>query len=346
MANKLITSAMLEEIKIEHHGILGMKWGVRKDVGADGTTKKVVLSTDLPTASPRSITDSTKRIKQEIEDDIKNRITNVEDIPRFNPKNESIATAIKKVNEGYSHNSSLTDKDLTDYNLIKKDIWGEELLDFENNCPSAAFSYELRRRGFDVEAGLTGGTGVSTIGEMYKMPQGRMDEIRNNGVPPRTTQQVEQDMRNMGPGARGSCMYEWANGMGGHIASFEIDAKGNIVYIDAQTGEVLEGRYEGTDNFYVFRTDDLEIEEEMIPEWTRLDDRVDPEEEAKRKAEAKRKEALAKQKAEAQNTAQNKKTIKTSIASKAASIAKSTVDLIPSKIDAGKNWVTNKFKKR
>ena len=93
MANQVVRSKMTED-ELQHYGVLGMKWGVRKD--PDKISSKSKLSKDLPKGEPRTHADGTSRIKQELEDDRNNRVTKLKDIPRFDPKTESPSTAAKK----------------------------------------------------------------------------------------------------------------------------------------------------------------------------------------------------------------------------------------------------------
>lgn len=367
MANKVIITNYTED-ELKHFGVLGMKWGVRKD--PDKISSKSKLSKDLPKGEPRTHADGVKRIRQELEDDRNNRVTKLKDIPRFDPKTESVGTACKKVNEGYKYDQFITSEIAKEYNLGSS-RGGQHT--FGNNCASTAFSYELRRRGYDVEAGITGGIGQFDLGKMFNI--GTMDVLHasNNGCPPRTHEEIEQEIKNMGPGARGFCVVEWDGGRGSHVSSFEVGEDGQVVYVDAQPGITSSTARTDTQNYFVLRTDDRKINESMVSEWTRVDDRIDPKEadaaakketaEIERRAKEtvdKRNAALSKQKTEALKTAQKKtapvvvkmevpKTPKdkTNIIAKVTSTTKEFVkDIAPSKIKTGKDWVTNKFKKR
>lgn len=211
------------------------------------------------------------RAKQELLESRNNRFTKLSELRRFDPKKESMIKAASKVNEAYDYSfrGSIPEELEAEF--------GEILGGFTTSCPSAAFAYEMRRRGYDVEGGATGGCQDWDFETMFNLKDGAVSvDAKNQGCPPRTNAEVEQSMRDMGPGARGFCIYEWEHGRGGHVANFEIDANGEIVYIDAQIGTIFSDRLDfypaGADAFYVQRMDDQTINEEAAAEWVRSDD--------------------------------------------------------------------------
>ena len=288
MANKLITSKMLEERQLKHYGVLGMKWGVITEKVKGKFSPNV---NKLTKAEPRSskAENQNARLKQELNDDIVNRISDFKDIPRFNPKTESIDTAIKKVNEGYSYSKLIDAKTAEEQGLYGTDpISGKKVIkNFANNCMSASFAYELRRRGLDVEAGLVDALTDRDIAEAVGVPT--LEYVKEsvlNAIPPKTFEELLKRMEKMGSGARGFCLMAWKTGSG-HICSFEIDSNGKVVFIDAQTGlssttpGIKDSQnpakyHKSASTFYILRTDNKTIDKNLVKDYVRLDDRVEP----------------------------------------------------------------------
>ena len=280
MGNKFISSSL------KHYGVKGQKWGViNKDdlLGAGSKTPR--LSPNVLKLDPKLDNFSVLKtqLTKEIQDDAKNRITNFDLVPRFDARNEAIQTALTKINEGYAFSPLMDEATATKYDLYSP--W-DGMLTFSNNCPSASFAYELRRRGLDVEAGLTGGATIEEIGSAFNMSEEEMTEAEESGIPPKTFEELEQSLKEMGPGARGFCIMYWNMG-GGHICSFEVNKKGEVIFIDAQTGRSSQdGRSKGDDNpaeyyknagtYFAVRVDNRKMNTEVLKNWTRVDDKKQP----------------------------------------------------------------------
>lgn len=267
---------------LQHFGKKGMKWGIineEKPLGLRPLPGLAPQSSSLPKAQPRS-EQPKDRIRQEIRDDQTNRITNFNQIPRFDPKTESLSDAIRKVNEGYAYASEIDRNMALQNNLLNAN---GKIKTFNNNCPSATMAFELRRRGLDVEAGLTGGMGIEEIGDAFNIP---ITELFDNMIPPKTMAELTQIMSEMGPGARGFCSMSWKGGSG-HICSFEVDQKGNVIFIDAQTGCSSSDKnvsasdnpanyYQHASSYFVVRLDNRKLNKNKIQNYVRLDDRIEP----------------------------------------------------------------------
>lgn len=127
---------------------------------------------------------------------------------------------------------------------------------YSENCTSAVQAYELRRRGYDVEAGPLeshlwssnngpGGRPIDTVSHTWggSWSQAGHDDI---------TQAFEQ----AGPGSRGTVFIEW-NGGGGHVFSVE-NVGGDVRYIDPQNGATDVSHYfDHGGNTRFLRLDDL-----------------------------------------------------------------------------------------
>jgi hypothetical protein len=261
---------------IAHYGVKGMQWGkITKDKPKPTNTTTTKESDGLEGIGRiiKSITNvnigdlAGKIVRGEKEkmDDKNNKVDSLKELDRFDPKKESFDSAVKKVNEAYK---------FADYTIVEMSIDGE-MNDFTNNCPSATMAFELRRRGYDVEAGITGGVYAKDLQELWGF-----DEKDLESIPPQEFEDLEREIRKMGVGARGFCMMNWSGG-GGHICSFEVDKKG-IIFIDAQTGKTSrDPNISSSDNprnyhsraksYSVVRVDHLKLNDKMST-WVRKDD--------------------------------------------------------------------------
>jgi hypothetical protein len=261
---------------IAHYGVKGMQWGkITKDKpkpkstnttkesgGLDGLGR---IITSLTNVNLGDLAGKIVRGEKEKMDDKSNKIDKIKELDRFDPKKESVESAVKKVNEAYK---------FADYTIVEMSINGE-MNDFTDNCPSTTMAFELRRRGYDAEAGITGGTSQEYIQELWNI-----EDKDFEWTPPQEFEDLEREIRKMGVGARGFCIMYWEGG-GGHICSFEVDKKG-IVFIDAQSGKTSRdpnvAKQDNPRNYYkyaksygVVRVDHLKLNDDMA-RWVRKDD--------------------------------------------------------------------------
>ena len=252
---------------LSHFGIKGMKWGVRKEDVVSGIASATGVALNVGDYFGRMA-----RAGKEVRDDSKNQVSTLSDIDRFDPKSESISEAVKSVNEAYRFSAYGAGK------VVGGDcgfVWN----DFTNNCPSASMSYELRRRGYDVEAGITGGASMEEILDVWGIEE---DEL--SSTPPDSWGKLKKELDSMPVGARGFSIMYWKEG-GGHICSWEIQGTASskrVVFIDAQSGKTSDmkvGGYENPANYHNFadeysivRVDNRTPDEKKIVNWTRKDD--------------------------------------------------------------------------
>ena len=197
-----------------------------------------------------------------------------------------------------------------------KEYTAEEDMDYVNpyydesgsawteNCAYCTAAYELRRRGYDVEANsspYTNGNEPNTVHEIVKWYDGieRVDEFKEadlivqlyegsitnaeyisklyNGtvsaymVDPTSRQDVKtktndikKEILKQGEGARGQFMTYWYNG-GGHSIVYEV-VNGDVILRDTQTNDIVnvESYVSRSEEIMFFRTDDKELTDEIL----------------------------------------------------------------------------------
>ena len=127
--------------------------------------------------------------------------------------------------------------------LISKFTKGQE-----RNCSGCVTAYEMRLRGYDVQAGKYVKDATYNWAEEY-FPGSRTitwagesetGSLPNNGV---ITRQMATNFVNalsrQGPGSRGAACVFWKNDWGGHTLNYEVDSAGKLFFIDGQTREVI-----------------------------------------------------------------------------------------------------------
>lgn len=155
---------------------------------------------------------------------------------------------------------------------------------YSNNCAYCTAAYELRQRGYDVEAApvnvFTANTideicswykgsdpkSFSTIGDIGNLMEISDEEWNQKYYEACETKanSVKEELKQYGDGARGQfCLY-WYGG-GGHSMIWEVE-NNEVVIRDAQTNKVLDMAEQftyATDGFYI-RTDNLELSDRIL----------------------------------------------------------------------------------
>lgn len=147
-----------------------------------------------------------------------------------------------------------------------------EAYEFRNNCASCSLAYELRRRGYDVEAGPITSTApdVHMMGNMYGLSDAsflsngkgvhKVTDI-NSDNEKRKAREIEQTILNTyGNGTRGQFVLQWRL-MGGHSVVWECNDN-KVIIRDCQSNEtytVLD-EIEKAETCDFFRTDDIDID--------------------------------------------------------------------------------------
>lgn len=139
------------------------------------------------------------------------------------------------------------------------------------NCQRSVIAYEMRRRGYLVEAESNSGKhGDIGYKEFNSLIRKRSETIV---LPRRTTKRpaaVDQELlKGLQPGQRGIISWGWRGGKDGHTINVERTAKG-LLYVDAQTGRKAKtmGKYLGKTRlgmidqygFTFMRTDNKEFD--------------------------------------------------------------------------------------
>ncbi|GHV97879.1 hypothetical protein lacNasYZ03_11550 [Lactobacillus nasalidis] len=116
------------------------------------------------------------------------------------------------------------------------------------NCQRSVIAYEMRRRGYLVEAESNSGKrGDIGYKEFNSLIRSRSEMIV---LPRRTTKRpatVDQELlKGLQPGQHGIISWGWRGGKNGHTINVERTAKG-LLYVDAQTGRKAKtmGKYLG-----------------------------------------------------------------------------------------------------
>jgi len=184
--------------------------------------------------------------------------------PNYSTKNE---TAKQVIAEGMK---------LLDDSLVTKEV-AKELTDrygYRNNCAYCTLAYDMRRKGYDVEASSINTKTANTPKEIeswYKGGKFKVTGTEYAGLSSeQASQKITQELSSQGQGARGQfCMY-WKQG-GGHSISYEVDRAGNVVYRDCQTGATFhnDGINEYLKNVHLteichMRTDNLEFSDKAL----------------------------------------------------------------------------------
>lgn len=124
-----------------------------------------------------------------------------------------------------------------DANPYYSDDYGE----FSQNCQRCVFAYEMRRRGYNVEALPTyendamprGGNWTTAMKGMTQVNVGKSTEAA-------TLKNIESQMAGWGEGSRGIIRLKWAGGNSGHVINCEY-TNGKLHVFDVQSNKRVTG---------------------------------------------------------------------------------------------------------
>lgn len=130
---------------------------------------------------------------------------------------------------------------MTDAFFDANPYYSDDYREFSENCQRAVFAYELRRRGYDVEALPTyesdempaGGRWMSALKGLKPVDVGRTTENA-------TIKNIEKQMASWGEGARAIVRVKWAGGNSGHVFNAEWH-NGRLYVFDAQSNRRTTG---------------------------------------------------------------------------------------------------------
>lgn len=240
MANKLITSTMMDEQKLQHYGVKGQKWGVRhapEQLGRDGGSKKeekkdiklngledylwgIGVSLVIGGVHHVASNAGNKRVmKKANKEDI--QISKLNQASKISPPEPYLKT-IKNCNNTKSINKN-----------------------FKNNCPNTTLTYELRRRGYDVKAKpIPSGLSRLEIKNDYNIKDYdfKIDRLHSSFSNKKDNEVLSSYFKSLPDNYRGAVTVTWQGLRSGHIFNVE-KINGKTIFIDAQSGK--HGEFKG-----------------------------------------------------------------------------------------------------
>ncbi len=107
-----------------------------------------------------------------------------------------------------------------------------------NNCVKCTTAMELRKRGYDVQAGYSNkGASADLYTELF--PGSTRTDYNSYD-------DIEDNLRNQGPGASGALLCFFPDNIGGHSIYYNVKRNGNVDIYDGQSGKT----YDGIDSLY------------------------------------------------------------------------------------------------
>lgn len=147
---------------------------------------------------------------------------------------------------------------------------------YTTNCAYCTAAYDLRRRGYDVEAAAISddhNNKITKISSWYKDADVVTfnDLVKEYGTSGSKTsvkeaaEYLEKDLLKHGEGSMGHFCIQWRNG-GGHDIVWEVE-NGEVIFRDCQTNSTtkdIETYISRGKTFEYFRSDNLEIDESIL----------------------------------------------------------------------------------
>lgn len=282
MRDEIYVGALISERAfLSHHGIMGQKWGVRHGPPyplSDNVANKVNKKSERTKYGfdPASIyvALSVGLFAYTAVDAAAVRHKEHKYLDTLNAKREKAGERIDKSTGFYlKKGKTSAEEDAKKVNPR----YGDEGWRFSQNCMLCTTAYDLRRRGYDVEACFKTwkNYGADAVKKWYpeaKVERYYPDHLKN-GKNARNIyyDSVKKSMLSQGDGARGNLMVRWKNAEGGHSVAYEV-SHGKIRIFDTQTGRVYDNPdvlLSRTEMAHLARLDNIEFNPKKIKECCR-----------------------------------------------------------------------------
>lgn len=231
---------------LAHHGVKGMRWGVRKTKTYTPRHRflfRKIESDDIIKNRP-----ITKDVRSRTKDDIES----ISEIQKYDDKMRKKISARNFLNNtkilSFKINRIFDEMDKNEMPLKRKEASKDEdlmkvnpskktkLVSSGNNCSLCTITYDLRRRGYDVIAkqkapiDLLYDVGSQDFKSIYKGAKEKSIESMDS---------LDKIMKKEPNESRGAVFATWSSGRGGHVVAYE-KSNGHVSLYDAQSGRKYE----------------------------------------------------------------------------------------------------------
>lgn len=266
------------EKRLQHYGVPGMKWGVRKEYEPHPLQKS--------SSGQRPTSKSLNKYGLSVSENIKNML---EDGKRSKEAAKIEKRLIKTYKKSEKENNKIKKQDEKNKRLVLKKkeietsadedklIVNEHLKDTRNgtmNCVNCSVAYDLRRRDFDVVArGNFEGKKITDLVETYDNPNvvvfkspslSKKKNDQDVATPAvKIYNPLLKELAKNGDGARGIILLRF-NWVGGHALNWEVK-KGKAELVDSQSSYDPKLFFSlnriRSDEITYFRTDNISLTE-------------------------------------------------------------------------------------
>lgn len=269
--------------QLYHHGVRGMKWGVRKGPPYPLSGSKRSVS-EKQASQKKSLTNRNNNslisIGKNKVNSMLNKMTGSADDLKFD--DETIRVGKAAVDSMMSQKTVDMSKGIR--KLSKSESLDETLekanplrgtKEGENNCVLSAIAGFLRQTGYDVTAGSSGGKPMNPAGVVEECFKGAKI-LEGSAVKFGKSRQDAAEMlvKRYGQNAEGICGIQWRGNGRGHTFNWKIN-DGVVSFFDSQQGKGDEyvSRYfsliDQTGNLTLARLDNLEINMDIISKYVK-----------------------------------------------------------------------------